>query len=156
MEIVVIGMGYAGIPAAAMLAGVEGFNVTGVQRRSKRSGWKIDYLNAGKNPIGGKEPGLAELIEKVVKKGSFKATDDISICKKADVIPGDDFVLGTTSVLRTVTLNEFLPPLAPTAQAKHTPSIANLQSIINSVVRSTKTVRFVKYSSGTVEILQVV
>ena len=86
LEIVVIGMGYTGIPAAAMLANIEGFNVIGVQRRSKRSGWKIAYLNAGKCPIGGDEPGLAELIEKVVRKGSFRVTDDISVCKKADVI----------------------------------------------------------------------
>ena len=86
MEIVVIGMGYVGIPMAALLADVEGYNVTGVQRRSKRSGWKIDYLNAGKSPIGGDEPGLAELIAKVVKKGTFRVTDDTSVCKKADAI----------------------------------------------------------------------
>jgi len=86
LEIVVIGMGYTGIPAAAMLADVDGFNVIGVQRRSKRSGWKIEYLNAGKCPIKGDEPDLPELIEKVVKKGSFRVTDDISVCKKADVI----------------------------------------------------------------------
>lgn len=86
LEIVVIGMGYTGIPVAAMLADVEGFNVVGVQRRSKRSGWKIDYLNAGKCPISGKEPGLAELIEKTVKKGSFRVTDNLAVCKKADVI----------------------------------------------------------------------
>jgi len=86
LEIVVIGMGYTGIPMAAMLANVEAFNVVGVQRRSKRSGWKIDFLNAGKCPIGGDEPGLAELIAKVVKKGSFRVTEDISVCKKADVI----------------------------------------------------------------------
>jgi len=86
MEIVVIGMGYVGIPTAALFANVEDFNVIGVQRRSKRSGWKIDYLNAGKCPIGGDEPGLAELIEKVVKKGSFRVTDDISVCKAADAI----------------------------------------------------------------------
>jgi len=79
-------MGYVGIPAAALFANVESFNVIGVQRKSKRSGWKIDYLNAGKCPIEGDEPGLAELISKVVKKGSFKVTDDISVCKKADII----------------------------------------------------------------------
>ncbi|MCK5561170.1 MAG: hypothetical protein KAJ51_11270, partial [Thermoplasmata archaeon] len=44
-KIVVIGMGYVGIPAAALFADVEGITVTGVQRRSARSGWKIDYLN---------------------------------------------------------------------------------------------------------------
>jgi len=51
-KIVVFGMGYVGIPAAALFADVEGFNVVGIQRRSKRSGWKIDWLNEGKNPIG--------------------------------------------------------------------------------------------------------
>jgi UDP-N-acetyl-D-mannosaminuronic acid dehydrogenase len=79
-------MGYVGIPAAALLADIEGFTVIGIQRRSKRSGWKIDYLNEGKNPIGGDEPGLSELIQKVVKKGTFRVTDDYNECRDADVI----------------------------------------------------------------------
>jgi len=58
-KIVVIGMGYVGIPAAALLADVNDFTVVGLQRRSKRSGWKIDFLNRGKNRIGGDEPGLS-------------------------------------------------------------------------------------------------
>ena len=41
-NIVVIGMGYVGIPVAALFADVEGYSVTGLQRKSKRSGWKID------------------------------------------------------------------------------------------------------------------
>jgi len=85
-KIVVIGMGYVGIPAAALLADVEEFNVVGIQRRSKRSGWKIDYLNQGKNPIGGDEPDLSELIERVVKNKKFRVTDDYNECKDADVI----------------------------------------------------------------------
>lgn len=85
-KIVVVGMGYVGIPAAALFADVKGYNVVGIQRRSKRSGWKIDYLNSGKNPIGGDEPGLSELIERVVSKGTFKVTDDFSECKDADVV----------------------------------------------------------------------
>jgi len=85
-KIVVVGMGYVGIPAATLLADVDGYSVVGIQRRSKRSGWKIDWLNKGKNPIGGNEPLLSELIEKVVKKGTFKVTDDFSECKGADVI----------------------------------------------------------------------
>jgi len=85
-KIVVIGMGYVGIPAAALFADVEGFSVVGIQRRSKRSGWKIDWLNEGKNPIGGDEPGLSELIQKVVKKGTFRVTDDFSECSDADAI----------------------------------------------------------------------
>ncbi|MHA2242513.1 MAG: hypothetical protein ACXACE_12970 [Candidatus Thorarchaeota archaeon] len=44
-KIVVIGMGYVGIPCAALLAEVDGFDVTGLQRKSKRSGWKIEVLN---------------------------------------------------------------------------------------------------------------
>ncbi len=86
MEIVVVGMGYVGIPVGALFADVDGFNVIGIQRRSNRSGWKIDYLNKGLSPIEGDEPGLDELVEKVVKKGTFRATDDISVYKNADVI----------------------------------------------------------------------
>ena len=36
-KITVIGMGYVGIPCAALLADVPSFLVTGLQRRSKRS-----------------------------------------------------------------------------------------------------------------------
>ena len=85
-KITVIGMGYVGIPCAVLLADVDGFHVTGLQRRSKRSGWKIDYLNQGKSPIEGDEPGLADLIAKVVKKGTFSVTDDVTAIKDADVI----------------------------------------------------------------------
>ena len=85
-KIVVIGMGYVGTPAAALLADVEGFKVTGIQRRSKRSGWKIDMLNTGQNPIKGNEPGLAELIERIVKKKTFSVTDNYGPVKDADYI----------------------------------------------------------------------
>lgn len=86
MKIVVFGMGYVGIPCAALLADVEGFEVLGVQRRSKRSGWKIECLNSGKSPFGGDEPGLAELISKVVKKRTFRVTDDPAVAAEADTI----------------------------------------------------------------------
>jgi UDP-N-acetyl-D-mannosaminuronic acid dehydrogenase len=86
VEIVVVGMGYVGIPVAALFADVDGMKVTGVQRRSKRSGWKIDFLNEGKSPIEGDEPELAELIKKVAAKGTFKATDDIRVYGEADAI----------------------------------------------------------------------
>jgi len=85
-KIVVIGMGYVGIPAAALLADVDGLKVVGLQRRSKRSGWKIEMLNEGKSPFEGDEPGLDELIAKVVKKGTFSVTDDIDVLKDADII----------------------------------------------------------------------
>lgn len=85
-KIVVVGMGYVGIPCAAAFANVDEYEVIGVQRRSKRSGWKIDYINDGKCPIGGDEPGLEDLINTVVKKKKFTVTDDISVCKNAEVI----------------------------------------------------------------------
>jgi UDP-N-acetyl-D-mannosaminuronate dehydrogenase len=61
--------------------------VTGVQRRSERSGWKIEWLNAGRSPFEGEEPGLAQLIHRVaVEKGTFRVMDDYAVCKGADVI----------------------------------------------------------------------
>jgi UDP-N-acetyl-D-mannosaminuronic acid dehydrogenase len=85
-NIVVVGMGYVGVPCAALLADVEGFAVVGLQRKSKRSGWKIDVLNSGKSPFEGIEPGLDKLISKVVTKGKFKVTDNPEALTKADVI----------------------------------------------------------------------
>lgn len=87
MKVAVIGMGYVGIPAAALFADVPGFTVIGIQRRSRRSGWKIDALNRGENPIGGDEPGLAELIQRVVvEKKTFRVSDDITEVKDCDAI----------------------------------------------------------------------
>jgi len=85
-RIVVVGMGYVGIPMAAVLADVPGFAVVGIQRRSPRSAWKIDLLNQGKSPFAGDEPGLDELLTRVVDKGTFSVTDDYSVIREADYI----------------------------------------------------------------------
>jgi UDP-N-acetyl-D-mannosaminuronic acid dehydrogenase len=85
-QIVVIGMGYVGIPCAVLLADVQGHRVTGVQRRSERSGWKIECLNSGQSPFQGYEPGLEETLSRVVARGSFSVTDDLSVCRDADII----------------------------------------------------------------------
>ena len=61
-KLVVIGMGYVGIPAAALFADTDSLEVVGIQRRSKRSGWKIDFLNEGRSPFPDNEPGMAELL----------------------------------------------------------------------------------------------
>jgi len=110
-KIVVIGMGYVGVPAAALLADVEGFDVTGLQRRSKRSGWKIEVLNSGRSPFEGEEPGLDELIARVVKKGTFRVTDDVEVLRDADIIlidvqtPTDALNMPQYTSLREVSKN---------------------------------------------------
>ncbi|MEI6795676.1 MAG: hypothetical protein WCK39_02315, partial [Methanomassiliicoccales archaeon] len=55
----VIGMGYVGIPAAALFADVPQYErVYGFQRDSASSGYKIAMLNRGESPLKGEEPGL--------------------------------------------------------------------------------------------------
>lgn len=84
-RIAVIGMGYVGIPAAVLLADA-GYKVVGIQRRSERSGWKIDWLNQGRCPIGGNEPELPEMLQAVVREGRFIVTDDCSALAGVDIV----------------------------------------------------------------------
>jgi UDP-N-acetyl-D-mannosaminuronic acid dehydrogenase len=84
LNICVVGMGYVGIPAAVLLA-AAGHDVTGIQRKSKRSGWKIDWLNQGKCPIGN-EPELPEMLAEVVQAKRFRVTDDYAAIKSAEMI----------------------------------------------------------------------
>ncbi len=84
-NIAVIGMGYVGIPMAVLLADA-GNNVIGIQRRSERSGWKIDWLNEGKCPIGGNEPDLPEMLKRVVSEGRFEVTDNYEVIAETDVV----------------------------------------------------------------------
>ena len=86
-KLIVVGMGYVGIPAAALFADVGKYDVVGIQRRSVRSGWKIDHINSGKCPIGGDEPGLADLLKRVVlDKRTMRVSDDYSEIRDADFI----------------------------------------------------------------------
>ncbi len=103
-------MGYVGIPAAALLADVGGLDVVGLQRRSERSGWKIDALNKGECPIGGDEPGLHELLHRVVlEKKSFSVTDDPEILRDMDFI--------------------LIDVQTPTEKDTHEPKYASLRSV---------------------------
>lgn len=83
----VVGMGYVGIPAAALFADVTHFKrVIGFQRDSPTSGYKIAMLNRGESPLRGVEPGLAELIGKVVAAGKFSCTSDFSQISACDAV----------------------------------------------------------------------
>lgn len=111
--IVVIGMGYVGIPAAALLADVPGHQVIGIQRRSRRSGWKIDWINSGKNPFEGDEPGMDELIARVVlEKKTLRVTDDFAVCRGADVI-----LIDVQTPTNTERIPEYLSLRTVSAQA---------------------------------------
>jgi UDP-N-acetyl-D-mannosaminuronic acid dehydrogenase len=77
----VIGLGYVGLPVASAFAQV-GFTVIGVDVKSER----VALINAGRSPIEGDEPGLAELLAQATASGQFQATTDYSLLRRADVI----------------------------------------------------------------------
>lgn len=81
MKVVVVGMGYVGIPVALKFAEV-GFDTVGVEVNKSR----VNLLNKGIYPIEGKEPQIRELLTKVMKTGRFKASNDFSHCREADAV----------------------------------------------------------------------
>lgn len=80
-QLVVLGLGYVGLPVAARFAQV-GFQVVGLDVNAA----KVDTISAGGCPIEGEEPGLAELIREVIATGWLRATTDYAVCQRADVI----------------------------------------------------------------------
>jgi UDP-N-acetyl-D-mannosaminuronic acid dehydrogenase len=86
-RIAVIGMGYVGIPAAVLFAEVRSFDyVYGIQRASSTSSYKIEMLNNGESPLKGDEPGLDDLIKKVVTSKKFECTSDYSKIEDVDAV----------------------------------------------------------------------
>ena len=77
----VVGLGYVGTPVAALFADA-GFDVLGLDIQEE----KIKKINKGINPIEGKEPGLTELVQKVVKTGKLRASSDYTKLKDIDLI----------------------------------------------------------------------
>jgi UDP-N-acetyl-D-mannosaminuronic acid dehydrogenase len=77
----VIGLGYVGIPLSALLAS-KGYDVVGIDVLRDR----VALINAGKLPLKGDEPGLAEMLSKVVKNGKMRATTSYGSCKDRTAI----------------------------------------------------------------------
>lgn len=80
-RVVVIGMGYVGLPVSALIA-EAGFTVAGLDIREDR----VSMIAEGISPIGGTEPGLAELVARVVASGRLRASTDYAICRDADIV----------------------------------------------------------------------
>lgn len=80
-RLAVIGLGYVGLPVAAMFAD-SGFDVLGVEIRTDR----VKMINAGKSPIDGDEPGLEELLNRVVVSNKLRATAYYEDLRDRDVI----------------------------------------------------------------------
>ncbi len=80
-RVVVLGLGYVGLPVACLFA-EAGFPVVGIRRSQE----KVDMINRGQSPIEGKEPGLAELLRRVVVGRKFRATTDYAACHQAQVV----------------------------------------------------------------------
>ncbi|MDD1755781.1 MAG: nucleotide sugar dehydrogenase [Methanomassiliicoccales archaeon] len=78
-RVAVVGVGYVGLSVACTLA-EAGFETIGVDIDIAR----VQTINAGRSPIVGKEPGLSELLSKVVAEGRLKASSDILACKRMD------------------------------------------------------------------------
>ncbi|MDW7755096.1 MAG: nucleotide sugar dehydrogenase [Brevefilum sp.] len=80
-RLAVIGLGYVGLPVACMFAD-KGFNVIGVDIKTER----IDQINRGHCPIEGYEPGLPELLSRVITEGKLVVTTDYDRLSDVDII----------------------------------------------------------------------
>ena len=80
-QLAVIGLGYVGLPVAALFANC-GFDVLGIEIRQE----KIEKINAGISPIEGEEPGLADMLSRVVSAGKLHATSDYRALRNCDVV----------------------------------------------------------------------
>jgi UDP-N-acetyl-D-mannosaminuronic acid dehydrogenase len=80
-KLAVIGLGYVGLPVACMFAD-QGFSVLGVDIKPER----VEQINQGHCPIEGFEPGLPELLEKVIAAGLLRATTDYRELDDRDVV----------------------------------------------------------------------
>lgn len=77
----IIGLGYVGLPVACVFA-QAGYRVIGVDVKEDR----VATINKGHSPIEGEEPGLDDLLDKVVRANLFHATTHYTELAKTDVV----------------------------------------------------------------------
>ncbi len=77
----VVGLGYVGLPVACMFA-QAGFRVVGLDIKADR----VALINAGVSPIEGDEPGLAEMLDAVVRGRRLHASTEAAALADADVV----------------------------------------------------------------------
>ena len=80
-RLVVLGLGYVGLPVACLFA-EAGFPVVGLDVDEG----KVLAINRGLCPIEGDEPGLPELVRRVVEAGKLSATTDYGVCREAQIV----------------------------------------------------------------------
>ena len=80
-KIAIVGLGYVGLPVAALLAD-KGFSVLGAEIKADR----VNLINQGISPIEGKEPGLSEMIKRVIESGNLHATVNFADLADRDLI----------------------------------------------------------------------
>jgi UDP-N-acetyl-D-mannosaminuronic acid dehydrogenase len=80
-HVAVIGLGYVGLPVACVFADA-GFRVTGIDILQPR----VDAINSGISPLESEEPGLGDLLRRVVAIGRFTASTDYAETATADVV----------------------------------------------------------------------
>jgi len=80
-RVAVVGIGYVGLPVACIFA-EQGFETVGIDVLPDR----VDKINSGDCPIGGEEPGLAELLSAVVRDCMLTASTSVSAVSDADLI----------------------------------------------------------------------
>lgn len=80
-HLAVIGLGYVGLPVAAMFAEV-GFDVLGIEIKPER----VQKIEQGVSPIEGEEPGMEELLAKVINTGKLRASSNYSALSGCDIV----------------------------------------------------------------------
>ena len=108
-RLAVIGLGYVGLPVAALFA-EQGFDVLGIEIRSDH----VSKINAGICPIEGHEPGLPELLQRVIDRHALCATTDYAALGDRDVfLIAVETPVDENNVPRYEALRSALSSLAP-------------------------------------------